>query len=220
MSGGDPAPVVVVLHGGFWRQEFDRRHTRPMAQALAAEGYVVATPEYRRTGGDGGWPQTFDDVAAALTTLPLLADILPGRAQLDVAPKLIGHSAGGHLGMWAALRPRAHRVGKVVALAPVADLARAHAHALGEGAVAALMGGAPSELPEAYAAADPARWLPPPADAPPITVVHGDQDDRVPVDMSHALAGVDLVELRGIEHFGLIDPLSPAWPHVLAAVHD
>ena len=51
-----PAPVVLLLHGGFWRQTYDRTHTRPIAQALAAEGWAVVTPEYRRTGGDGGWP--------------------------------------------------------------------------------------------------------------------------------------------------------------------
>ncbi|MDQ3629317.1 MAG: alpha/beta hydrolase, partial [Actinomycetota bacterium] len=74
-----PAPLVVVLHGGFWRMEHDRRHTRPLAAALREQGYAVATPEYRRTGGDGGWPATFDDVARVRELLPaLLGDALPG----------------------------------------------------------------------------------------------------------------------------------------------
>jgi acetyl esterase/lipase len=61
-----PVPTVLLLHGGFWRHEWDRVHLRPMAAALAASGYVVATPEYRRTGAPGGgWPGTFDDVRAA-----------------------------------------------------------------------------------------------------------------------------------------------------------
>ena len=65
-----PSPLVVFVHGGFWRQAYDRRHARPLADALALEGYVVAVPEYRRVGGAGGWPATGDDVDAALGALP------------------------------------------------------------------------------------------------------------------------------------------------------
>ena len=88
---------------------------------------------------------------------------------------------------------------------------------LDEGAVAALMGGSPEELPEAYAAGDAARLLP---GAVPVTVLHGELDDRVPVEMSRRLRGVELVELAGVEHFGLIDPLAPAWSAVLAAIEE
>ena len=61
-GGGPETPLVVLLHGGFWKSEWDRRHTRPMARALAEAGCTVATPEYRRVGGGGGWPVTGDDV--------------------------------------------------------------------------------------------------------------------------------------------------------------
>jgi acetyl esterase/lipase len=212
-----PAPVTVLVHGGFWRQAFDRTHTRALAQALTGQGQVVVTPEYRRTGGDGGRPATFDDVAAALASLPTLEAVAPGRLALDEV-SLLGHSAGGHLAMWLALRPdrpERPRVRRVVALAPVADLREAHARGLGGEAVAALMGGGPDDLPAEYAAADPARMLP---GAVPVTVLHGDQDVQVPVEMSRRLPGVDYVELAGADHFALIDPLSPAWPHVRDAV--
>ena len=214
-----PASVVVVLHGGFWRQQYDRTHVRPMAEALAGEGFVVVVPEYRRSGGDGGWPHTFDDVASALAAVPTLADAAPGQAMLDEPPTLVGHSAGGHLAMWAVLG-RGVPARRVVALAPVADLTEAYARGLGEGAVAALMGCSPQEAPEVYAAADPARRLPPPEHTPPITILHGVEDDRVPVDLCRPLPGVRLVELPGVEHFGLIDPLSRAWPHVLHAIRE
>ncbi|HEY0775501.1 MAG TPA: hypothetical protein VGD51_15535, partial [Nocardioidaceae bacterium] len=63
------ARLLVLVHGGFWKQAYDRKHTRAVAAALAAEGCVVATPEYRRVGGAGGWPTTADDVDAAVAAL-------------------------------------------------------------------------------------------------------------------------------------------------------
>jgi acetyl esterase/lipase len=217
-----PAPAVFLVHGGFWRQEYDRLHTRSLAQALANAGWGVVTPEYRRTGGDGGWPETFDDVATALERIRLLTDVVPDRLHLDTVT-LLGHSAGGHLAMWLALRrdrPAFPRIRRAVALAPVSDLIDGHRRGVGEGAVAALMGGAPEDMPEAYAEADPAALLPGDVD---VRVLHGDEDQQVPVDMSRAHAGtgsVTYVELPGVDHHALIDPLSDAWPHVTAALTD
>jgi fermentation-respiration switch protein FrsA (DUF1100 family) len=108
----------------------------------------------------------------------------------------------------------------VVALAPVADLARAHADDLDGGAVRALMGGGPQLHPDRYAAADPAALLRAGRDHPPITVVHGTDDRQVPIGHSRSLPGVTLVELAGVDHFALIDPLSPAWRHVTSALRD
>ncbi len=212
-SSRTPAPLVILLHGGFWRAAFDRRHTRPMASALRDEGYVVVTPEFRRTGGGGGWPATFDDVAAVRDRLgDLFAQVLPGRVTAD-RTVLVGHSAGGHLALWWSLTGGGE---PVVALAPVADLERAYVDDLDGGAVAALLGGSPADVPERYAAADPAVLL---RDRTiDVTVLHGTEDLQVPVAHSRGLAGVDLVELPGVEHFALIDPLSTAWPHVLGAV--
>jgi acetyl esterase/lipase len=222
---GKPAPVVFLVHGGFWRQEYDRVHTRPMAQALAARGWAVVTPEYRRTGGDGGWPATFDDKADALAHVSRLADVAPDR----LAPEevtLLGHSAGGHLALWLATRPRrptTPRLRRVVALAPVADLRAAHEHDLGDGAVADLMGGAPHERPDAYAAADPAALLSGAGTGGAgveVVVLHGEEDDQVPLHLSRDLPGVRHVALPGVDHYAPIDPLSAAWPHVLAALED
>ncbi|MFV2102249.1 alpha/beta hydrolase family protein [Micromonospora sp. LOL_024] len=220
---GPPRPLVVVVHGGFWRAEYDRRHTDPLAAALAAIGYPVAQLEYRRTGQrGGGWPGTLTDVLAGVSALPRLADAaLPGRVA-PVGQVLVGHSAGGHLALYAAAHaPGA--VGAVLALAPVADLAEAHRLDLDGGAVVALLGGGPAEVPERYAAADPRVPVPL---RPRTVVIHGTLDQQVPVGISRdyvtagRAAGEDirLIELPECEHFGLIDPESAAWAQVTGAL--
>lgn len=208
-----PWPLVVLLHGGFWRQEFDRVPVRPMANALAQLGWVVAVPEYRRVGGSGGWPQTAYDVEAALAAAPaLLTDVAPGWVDPDRPVVLAGHSAGGHLALWAGLRAGREQVAKVVALAPVADLRFAATVRMGDSAVQALLGGGPSDVPERYAEADTATMLP--GDVP-VTLIQGTSDKQVTVDMNRRLAArhgeIDYVELEGVDHFELIDPLSEAF---------
>jgi pimeloyl-ACP methyl ester carboxylesterase len=141
----------------------------------------------------------------------------------------VGHSAGGHLVAWAAGRPGLsasspwHRsdVGAdaVVSLAGVVDLGLAHRLGLDDGATDELLGGGPDEVPDRYAATDPMLLTP----HVPVVQVHGTDDDRVPIEigrsyLSRGASGVRMVELSGIEHFGLIDPLSRAWPTVLGSV--
>ncbi|MGH8825727.1 MAG: alpha/beta hydrolase family protein [Jiangellaceae bacterium] len=210
----EPMTSVVLLHGGFWRSAYDRTHTRPMADGLAEAGYAVVTPEYARTGAGGGWPATFDDVARAVEGLPLLVG-----AAVDVSDVLlVGHSAGGHLALWCAGLDLLAGYAGVVALAPVADLAEAFRLHLDGGAVQALLGGPPEQVPDRYDAADPCR-LPVPTSR--VVVLHGAEDAQVPVGGSiryAAHAGADLRVLPGVEHFDLIDPTSTSWPAVLGAV--
>ena len=223
-SSGPPRPLVVVIHGGFWRAEYDRRHTGPLAADLAGRGYPVAQLEYRRTGQPGGgWPGTLDDVLAGVAALPgLFADALPEVAAAPGAPILLGHSAGGHLALYcAASAPVTVRA--VVALAPVADLAEAYRLDLDGGAVAALLGGGPDRYPDRYAATDP---LPRPAARTPTVVLHGALDRQVPISIGRRYAdaarsaGGDclLLELPRCEHYGLIDPESDCWPRVLSTL--
>jgi len=219
-------PVVVVLHGGFWRAEYDRTHTAPLASGLAAQGWPVATIEFRRTGAaGGGWPGTFDDVAAAIASVPgaiAKATAAHGRPAPPGPPVLLGHSAGGQLALWYAATASTEVRG-VLALAPVADLTEAYARDLDGGAVADLLGGGPDDVPRRYAEADPCARLPLPV---PAVILHGDRDTTVPITLSRTYAAaarntgskVALVELAGMEHFGLIDPQSPAWPSVTSAL--
>lgn len=106
-SAGAAPVLVLLLHGGFWRAAYDRTHLGPLAAALAAENFVVCTPEFCRTGQPGGgWPGTFDDVAAAVDRLPgLVRSALRGAAGPEQVI-LAGHSAGGHLALWSAGRHR------------------------------------------------------------------------------------------------------------------
>jgi acetyl esterase/lipase len=215
-----PATLLVFVHGGFWRQEYDRMHVRPLADALRRRGFVVAVPEYRRVAGGGGWPQTAEDVEAALAVVPgMLGDVTPGYVDPAALPVLAGHSAGGHLALWAGLRAGRRRVRAIVALAPVTDLLYAARVRMGDGAVQELLGGEPPDLPDRYADADVMGMLTP--GEVPVTIIQGDADVQVPVEMNRLAAarpdcqGVRYVELAGVDHFALIDPLSPVFESAL-----
>jgi acetyl esterase/lipase len=229
-AGGGPAPVVVVLHGGFWRAPYGIELARPLAADLAARGWVAVAVEYRRVGtgegAGGGWPETLEDVAAALDSLP----DLPEAGHLDLSDvTVVGHSAGGHLAAWAAGRyrlpadapgasPRV-RVTAAVLQAGVLDLARADEQQLGSGAAAEFLGGRPDAVPERYATADPVRLLPTGA---AVLCVHGTADTSVPPEQSERYAAaaraagdtVDVALLPG-DHMVVIDRAGEAWRRVL-----
>ena len=165
-------PVLVLVHGGFWRPQFDRVHVRPMTEALAAAGWTTVTPEYRRTPAHPD--ATVADVSAAVRAVARWPD-LSGRPVV-----LAGHSAGGHLALHAAatLDPP-HAPVAVLALAPVADLRLAQELRLDGDAVAAFLGADAAARPEL----DPAR-LPAPRGA--VRILHGRADTVVPVAVSES----------------------------------
>lgn len=204
--------LLVLVHGGFWKQVFDRTHTRDQARALADAGYLVASPEYRRVGGGGGWPTTGDDVEAAVAALP---ELLAGLGLTWERAVMTGHSAGGHLALWLSSRPLSITFDVVVGIAPVCDLAMADALHLGSNAVARLLDGVPGSE------ADPMTLLgePPSAD---VVLVHGTDDVPVPIALSRGFAAAHpwarLIELPGTGHFEFLDPSTAAFREVESAV--
>ncbi|GAA4366157.1 alpha/beta hydrolase family protein [Paeniglutamicibacter cryotolerans] len=215
--------VAVIIHGGFWRQAYGAEYGRPLAADLARRGWVAWNLEYRRTaGGAGGWPETFTDVAAGIDLLhPVLRE-----AGLDSGPVVaIGHSAGAHLGLWAAGRhllpsgvPGALRrpcLDGVVAQSGALDLALADELNLSNGAVRELLGLDPGRDDGRWKWADPMQRLPL---GVPVVAIHGDNDGDVPLSVSEsyaraAAAAGDRIELLRIsgDHYGVITVGNAAW---------
>jgi acetyl esterase/lipase len=221
--------TVVVLHGGFWRSAYDLSLGRPLAADLAARGWTAWNLEYRRLGNGGGWPSTFEDVAAGIDHLAVLG----ASSGLDTSRvAVVGHSAGGHLAVWAAGRGRLPagapgaspriRPAAAVSQAGVLDLASAHRAGLSSDAVSALLGGGPEQVPERYAVADPLERVP--LDGA-VLCLHSRGDTNVPFGQSTAYVAAataaggraTLIETAG-DHFSLIDPASPDWVAVVEAL--
>jgi acetyl esterase/lipase len=195
-----PATPVLLVHGGYWRPEYDRTHLRPMAAALAAAGHPTVLVEYPRVPGKPD--ATVDAVRAALATL---SEVVDGPVVL------VGHSAGGHLALLAAL-DRTPMTGAVLVLSPIADLAMADRLNLDDGAVREFLGRPAVDCPDL----DPAALSRP---AVPVTVIHGGDDTLVPLAVSESYCSrgtARLVVLEGVGHFEPVDPDSAAWPSVMA----
>jgi acetyl esterase/lipase len=236
--GGAARGTVAVIHGGFWRARYDLSLGRPLAADLAARGYAAWNLEYRRSFAGGGWPTTFEDVAAGLDLLATL----PVDSSRVVA---IGHSAGGHLAVWAAGRGKlppsapgapvdgdagaADRSGRayvavtgVISQAGVLALADCAREGVGVTAALDLMGGGPDELPAEYALADSIAAVPV---AAPVVCLHSRADANVPYSYSERYVAAataaggraTLTETQG-DHFTVIDPASADWGAAIAAL--
>ena len=234
-AGSDSVPLVVLIHGGCWRSQYDVKHTAPAAAALVKEGVAVWSVEYRRIGDvGGGWPGTFDDIAHAVDHVRKLAVQFPRIDTSRVV--LMGHSAGGQLALWAASRKQNEmtglfrsalaplKVAGVVSLAGITDLAE---YSLGPGgcnqSVAPLLGGTAQQQPQRYKAVSPKDRIP---IGVPIRLVHGELDPIVPLAQSKAFLdsmrrGGDhglLDVVPGAGHFDVLAPHADAWKTVLHAV--
>lgn len=218
--GNATAPVVVLVHGGCWSDEYDIAHIRPMATVLANEGYAVWAPEYRRLGHEeGGWPGTFEDVARAID---LLADFDDPRLG-DRKVVFVGHSAGGHLALWASGRSRL-RPGQAlykekpflplgaIGLAAITDLLTHASEANGcREEVLGIIGADEPERSERCAQASPVAL----GSDVPVTLLHGDSDSLVSSSQARMMPGAETIILEGTGHFDLIHPGTAAFACLL-----
>jgi acetyl esterase/lipase len=224
--------VVIVIHGGCWRAQYNLDHISSFCAALTEAGVATWSLEYRRVGNDGGgWPGTFQDVARGADHLRAVAQSYPLDLNQVVA---VGHSAGGHLVAWLAARSRVPRESAlytedplslrgVIPLAGVLDLRRAIDGGVCGEMTEQLLGGSPSEVPDRYRAGSPIELLP--FGLPQRSII-GDKDNPALIgivrhyNVTAKGKGDDatLSVLDAAGHFELVTPGSAAWPVVKEAV--
>ncbi|MCV9993074.1 alpha/beta fold hydrolase [Paeniglutamicibacter sp. ZC-3] len=209
--GTRPLGIAVLIHGGYWRSHLFASLMDPLAASLRAEGWITANVEYRR-GATGRWPAPLEDTTEALERIAVLK-----QAEGIGGPLLtVGHSVGGQLALLTA-----RLADGVVALAPVTDAERTYLENLGDNAAAEYFGATPDQAPEIYRSASPVHQ---PLGTTPTVILHGANDDRVPIVHSNAFmaaAGsqgspVELREFRTLGHLEAIDPLAVHWAGALS----
>ncbi|GAB3071286.1 alpha/beta hydrolase [Salinicoccus sesuvii] len=227
------SPVIVSIHGGFWRQKYDLDENTPLTIDLTERGYATWNIEYRRTDEIETWKDTCEDVIDAINHLDTLQD----EYSLDLSRViLIGHSAGGHLALWAAScidmsnaeykKRLITPIKGVVSLAGVADLGKMwtiHTKNNTDSPVSTFVGGTPKEVPDDYHSASPIEQLPLNVKQ---VLIHGKLDQHVPVDVSigyHDKASsvdedIELIILPEAEHFKIVNPDTDEWQTVVEAI--
>ena len=226
-------PLVVFIHGGCWLSDYDITHTQALSTALSGQGYAVWSIEYRRVGNPGGgWPGTFQDIANAVDHVRGLAE----RYSLDLNRiALMGHSAGGHLALWAASRKGFSNdnpfyssdplgVKAVISLAGIPDVVQySQGGSSCNSPVEQLFGGSHTKYPHRYSAGTPLDIV---SLGVELVMLQGKADNIVPLTQARSyiqsLRNPDpdfqLQLLAEAGHFDLIHPGAPAWQHVLTAL--
>ncbi len=234
--GTGPFAVAIVIHGGCWVHGYaSAQNAAALADALRDAGVATWNVEYRRRDNPGGgWPGTFLDVAAAADALRAIARQYPLDLTRVVA---VGHSAGGHLGLWLAARrkiaagsPLAARnplpLAGVVALGGPGDLRDFDSYGdamCGEGTIPRLLGGTPAEYPDRWHDASPSSFLPL---GVPQVMLAGESDRIMPRPKLEAWATaaraagdrVEVIVVPKAAHHEVMSPRSVTWPSVRDAV--
>ena len=237
-GGKGPYPVAILIHGGCWRDlpGAGREQLRPIAAELTRQGIAVWSIGYRRADENGGgYPGTFQDVATAIDELRSQAALY----NLDTSRTVVvGHSAGGHLALWASVRDRLPAdsplrstdpfvPGAVISLAGIADLksfGRFVPLLCGPGIIERLV--PDRALTDPYAHLSPAQL---PAPSGRVVMVSGILDRLVPPYVAADYArlmrrthspGVTLIDIPGAGHFDLVMPSAPAWKEVQSQIVD
>jgi acetyl esterase/lipase len=236
-SGTGSHPVLVMIHGGCWRADLPGLELMTYAaEDLRQHGFAVWNIEYRRLGEPGGgYPGSFEDIANGVDRLRELAN----ANRLNLGNVIAaGHSAGGHLALWAAARRRLPKasplyrdnplsIKAVVSLAGIGDLSAYRAQgppACGGPRVIDFLDGAPSRGPwDVFNDTSPAEMLP---IGVPQAIVSGELDPIVPAAFGLAYAAkakaasdpVQEITITGAGHFELIDPQSSAFEEIRSII--
>jgi acetyl esterase/lipase len=234
-EGPGPHPVLVAIHGGCWLSFADLEHLGRFSAAFADAGIAVWSIEYRRVDSPGGgWPNTFLDVGSGIDFLRSLEP----EYRLDLTRVVVvGHSAGGHLALWAAARPKIAEESVLHSGAPLSITAAVSLAGPGQLApfrdtdnevcggdvIDQLLGGSPDELPGHYEAGAPIRLLPL---GVPQRLITGVDDPAVPPTYAETYAAaaseagddVEAITLEGAAHFETIVPGTEVWPEVQSEI--
>jgi acetyl esterase/lipase len=233
-KGKGPHPVVVLIHGGCYLAEYQGLpQTSGVAADLAGRGYAVWNVEYRKLGEAGaGYPGTFLDVADAVDQIRAEAP----RYHLDAGKVVaLGHSAGGHLALWAAARHRLPKssplwrenplpIRAVVSLGGIGDLkgqGDVFAGACGAEPIPAIIGKATRENP--YADTSPAELLPL---GVRVVMISGAFDHVMPPFTGRAFVeklrkagdSAEVIAIPDAGHFDVVMPTTEAWKTVAATL--
>jgi acetyl esterase/lipase len=222
------APAILWLHGGGWR--IGSKEEGPLTAELAAQGFVVASANYRLSG-DAPFPAAVEDAKCAVRFLRANA----AKYGLDSNRiGVAGSSAGAHLallvatahesaglegsGGWANVSSRVSAV--LSWFGPTDFSVGPAAFENGTGfSIRIFLGGDPQQKPENYKRASPVNWVSP--DDPPLLLIHGNKDSVVPFDQSARMVkayrklglNVRLIKVRNAGHNfqrAANAPISPA----------
>jgi acetyl esterase/lipase len=233
-KGRGPHPVVLFVHGGCYLSRYTIGHAAALEQAFADSGYAVWSIEYRRVGDDGGgWPGTFQDVAAGADHLRTLASTY----SLDLTRVIAaGHSAGANFALWLATRGRLRsdsplyvdtplKISAVLALAPATDLEGLHTQGVCGNVIDKLMGGSPQSVADRYRDVSPTALIP--VGVPQVVMIGGQDRSWGPSGRVYqrAVAAandslVRFVDAPAAGHFDIVAPTTSTWPLVMNALRD
>ena len=215
LNSSKGVPLVIFVHGGCWLNAYDIEHSHALSTGLSRSGYAVWSIEYRRTGdAGGGWPGSFDDVALAIRFgLNDLGKHSEMSQNIDFENvSLLGHSAGGHLGLLAAAEPDIRdRLKQAIGLAAIVDL---KLYSQDDNSCAAVteqfMGASAQDEPEAYLAASLVG-----KNLPKNTIMMIGSEDTIVSAKQAQLIAYQTAEIQGAGHFDFIDPHSWAFNALL-----
>jgi acetyl esterase/lipase len=235
-TGTGPHRIVVLIHGGCWKAEYAMfRELGPIGDALKADGIATWNIEYRRLHQPGsGWPGTYLDVGHAIDRLRTISTTY----NLDLARVVVlGHSAGGHLAMWAGMRQRLSAksplfienplpVRGVINMAGTIDMRENIAHMeelCRDTVVTDMLGGTPATVPDRYGSVSAPALLPL---GVPQRLIWGDHENFVPRSLADQYAAaatragdnVRLIVVPNTGHFEVAMPTTSAWPLVRDAI--